>query len=123
MAGVVQFNKKQRDSFTHIPSRLEPASVLRSDGKWPDGISVVPWQRGKLLVWDTTCLDTFAPSYVASAASGAFFHSHSVSLPEVTQIGHYNIIYFLSNILGGLKFPTPHPQAHLSAALFISTTD
>ena len=54
----------------HIPSRLEPASVLRSDGKRPDGISVVRWQRGKLLVWDATCSDTFTPSYVASAASG-----------------------------------------------------
>ena len=68
MAGVVQFNTKQRDSFTYIPSRLEPASVLRSDRRWPDGISVVRWQRGKLLVWDTTCSDTFAPSYVASGA-------------------------------------------------------
>ena len=54
-----------------IPSRLEPASVLCSDGKRPDGISVVPWQRGKLLIWDATCSDTFALSYVASTASGA----------------------------------------------------
>ena len=55
----------------HIPSRLEPTGVYRSDGKRPDGISVVPWQRGKLLVWDATCSDTFAPSYLANAASGA----------------------------------------------------
>ena len=54
----------------HIPSRLEPASVLHSDGKWPDGISVVPWQRGKLLVWDATCSDTFAPSYIARSGAG-----------------------------------------------------
>ena len=36
-----------------------------------DGISVVLGQRGKLLVWDATCSDTFAPSYIATAASGA----------------------------------------------------
>ena len=51
-------------SSAKIPSRLEPSGLYRSDGKRPDGITVVPWQRGKLLVWDATCPDTFAPSYI-----------------------------------------------------------
>ena len=55
----------------HVPSRLEPTGVFRSDGKRPDGITVVPWKRGKLLVWDATCPDTFAPSYLPQATSGA----------------------------------------------------
>ena len=54
----------------HIPSRLEPSGIFRSDGKRPDGITVVPWKSGRLLVWDATCPDTFAPSYLPSAASG-----------------------------------------------------
>ena len=54
-------------SSAKIPSRLEPSGLYRSDGKGPDGISVVPWGRGKLLVWDATCPDTFAPSYSALA--------------------------------------------------------
>ena len=54
----------------HIPSRLEPTGVSRVDGKRPDGITLVPWKRGKLLVWDATCSDTFAPSYVEDAARG-----------------------------------------------------
>ena len=53
----------------HIPSRLEPSGIFRSDGKRPDGITMVPWENGKLLVWDTTCPDTFAPSYTAWATS------------------------------------------------------
>ena len=28
-------------------------------------------KNGKLIVWDATCTDTFAPSYIASAASNA----------------------------------------------------
>ena len=48
----------------HVPSGFEPASVLRKDRKRPDGISVVPWQSGKLLVSDATCSDTFAHLYV-----------------------------------------------------------
>ena len=47
----------------HVPSRLEPSGLYRSDGKRPDGITVVPWKNRKLLVWDATCPDTFAPSY------------------------------------------------------------
>ena len=30
-----------------------------SDGKHPDGVTIVPWERGKVLVWDFTCPDTF----------------------------------------------------------------
>ena len=54
----------------HIPSRLEPTGVSHVDVKRPDGITLVPWKRGKLLVWDATCSDTFAPSYVEDAARG-----------------------------------------------------
>ena len=36
-----------------------------------DGVTLVPWRSGRLLVWDTTCLDTFAPSHLPSAAREA----------------------------------------------------
>ena len=52
----------------HVPSRLEPSGLYRSDGKRPDGVLIVPWKCGQLLVWDATCLDTFAPSYSTIAA-------------------------------------------------------
>ena len=45
---------------------IATSGVYRSDGKWPDRISVVPWKNGKLIVWDATCTDTFAPSYTRS---------------------------------------------------------
>ena len=32
-------------SSAKVPSRLEPAGIYRSDGKRPDGITVVPWER------------------------------------------------------------------------------
>ena len=32
-------------------------------------MSIVPWKSGKLLVWDVTCADTFAPSYTSIASS------------------------------------------------------
>ena len=48
---------------TKVPCHLEPSGLYRSDGKRPDGASLVPWQRGKILVWDATCLDTFSTSH------------------------------------------------------------
>ena len=55
----------------NVPSRLKPSGLERADSKHPDGVTVVPWRRGKHLVWDTTSLDTFAPSYLQSATSAA----------------------------------------------------
>ena len=54
-----------------IPARLEPVSLSRSDGKRPDGATVMPWSHGQLLVWDATCPDTMAHSYRSLACSGA----------------------------------------------------
>ena len=36
-----------------------------------NGVTTVPWKCGKLLVWDGTCPDTFAPSYVSQATTAA----------------------------------------------------
>ena len=54
-----------------IPCQTEPHSLVRSDGKHPDGVTMLPWKSGRPLVWDATCSDTFAPSYVSLAASRA----------------------------------------------------
>ena len=45
-----------------VPSVLEPAGFSRADGKRPDGVTAIPWQRGKPLVWDVTFVDSIAPS-------------------------------------------------------------
>ena len=56
---------------SHIPSRLEPTGLDRSDGKRPDGITMDPWKNGNLLVWDATCSDTYAPSHLAQSTMAA----------------------------------------------------
>lgn len=51
-------------STAGFPSILEPPGLVRTDGKHPDGMTLVPWMRGKCLVWDATCVDTIASSYL-----------------------------------------------------------
>ena len=54
-----------------IPSALEPNGLCREDGKWPDGVTIVPWKSGRSLVWDATCSDTFAASNIQHAVREA----------------------------------------------------
>ena len=41
---------------------LEPRGLYRTDGKRPDGVTMIPWDLGKQLVWDVTVVDALAPS-------------------------------------------------------------
>ena len=54
-----------------IPSVKEPAGLSRSNGKRPDGLSLIPWQEGKCLTWDVTVADTLAATYLASVSTTA----------------------------------------------------
>lgn len=47
-----------------VPCTLEPPGLSRTDGKRPDGLTLVPWERGRCLVWDATCVSTFAASHL-----------------------------------------------------------
>ena len=51
-----------------VPSTKEPSGISRTDGKRPDGLTLIPWQRGKSLAWDVTVVNTLADSYISSAS-------------------------------------------------------
>jgi len=54
-----------------VPSCKEPPGLSRSDGKRPDGVSLIPWSRGRCVTWDVTSPDTLAPSHLVSSATQA----------------------------------------------------
>jgi len=49
---------------TDIPALKEPSGLLRTDGKRPDGVTLLSWKQGKCATWDVTVSDTLAQSYV-----------------------------------------------------------
>jgi len=51
-----------------IPAVTEPVSLIRQDGKRPDGVTLLPWARGKPLAWDITVPDTYAESHLQDTA-------------------------------------------------------
>ena len=65
-ASINNIIKRSLDSLK-IPSHLEPSGLYRSDEKRPDGATIIPWQKGKILVWDATCPNTLAPSHLSLA--------------------------------------------------------
>ena len=54
------------------PAVKEPTGLTRTDGKRPDGSTLVPWSAGKCVLWDITIADIMAPSYatISSVAAG-----------------------------------------------------
>jgi len=50
------------------PREKEPTGLFRTDGKRPDGLTLVPWQSGKSLCWDVTVICPVAESYVTGSA-------------------------------------------------------
>ena len=54
-----------------MPSVLKPPGLSRTDGKRPDGLTLIPWQRGKSLTWDVTVTDTVVDSYLHPTSAKA----------------------------------------------------
>ena len=50
---------------------LEPHGLDRGDGSRPDGKTVFPFSGGRSLVWDCTCVDSFAGVHLNCSAMEA----------------------------------------------------
>src|SRR6218665_3889930 len=51
-----------------VPSMKEPSGLLRTDGKRPDGDTLIPWSAGRYMAWDATVVHTCAASYLSQTA-------------------------------------------------------
>ena len=71
--GIMPLNDLVARGFASagIPVTKEPSGLFRSDGKRPDGLSLIPWLNGKSLCWDVTVIYPLAESYVNEAAREA----------------------------------------------------
>jgi hypothetical protein len=54
-----------------MPSTKEPSGLSRTDGKRPDGLTLIPWQGGRNLIWDVTVADTLAVSHLSATSTTA----------------------------------------------------
>ena len=114
-----------------VPSQKEPYGLARSDGKRPDGVTMLPWKCGRPLIWDATCSDTFVKSYlhVATNRPGAvadlaesrkieMYHhlknTHIIAPVAVESSGAFgsNSLQFLRELASCLRSRTGNPLAY-----------
>ena len=89
----------------NVPATLEPLGLFRDDGKRLDGMTLIPWKRNSCMVWDATCVDTLAASYInktkikaGSAAEKAALKKHN--LYKAVKERNYMLIPFAVETLG-----------------------
>jgi hypothetical protein len=68
-----------------IPAVKEPIGLVRSNGKRPDGATLVPWSRGKPLAWDVTVPDTYAQSHINETARSSGAAANRAAVLKTTK--------------------------------------
>ena len=84
--------KRSLDS-AKIPSHLKPTGLYHTDGKRPDGGTLVPWKDGRVLVWDITCADIPAPSHRQLASREARAVAASAKQRKKNRYAHFEATY------------------------------
>ncbi|KAH0810009.1 hypothetical protein GEV33_012782 [Tenebrio molitor] len=86
--------------------RKQPNGLSRDDGKRPDGMTLVPWNKGQPLVWDVTVVDTLADSYVLKTSEVSGFAAEMACKRKHNK---YRSIISSNYIFKGLAFETLGP--------------
>jgi len=81
-----------------IPASKEPSDLARRDGKRPDGLTLIPFQGGKPLVWDVTVTTSLAESYVDTAAIRAGLVAEQAANRKLTKYAELAPDYILQPI-------------------------
>ena len=64
----------------------EPHSLCGRSDKRPDGVTQIPWRRGRCLAWDATCPNTFTQSYVQSTSNVAGSAAAGAELKKTAEV-------------------------------------
>ena len=72
----------------------EPSGICFSH-KQPDGMSLIPWEKGRCLSWDVTIADTFADLYIKHTAEAASAVAKRATLNKIRKYEHlsHNFIF------------------------------
>ena len=59
--------------------------IIITDGKRPDGLTLVPWCTGKPLTWDVMAVSTLADSYVDLVAREAEAPAEQATVRKISK--------------------------------------
>jgi len=103
-----------------IPCTKELLGLSRSDGKRPNGLSLVPWEAGKPLTWDVTVIYPLADSYVAAAAREAGSAAKEAATRKTAKYSNIQAYHIFQPVAVELFGPIAFSFLNSVASLVIS---
>ena len=82
-----------------IPTHTEPTGNVSQGSKRPDGVTMIPWARGKPLAWDVIVSDTYVESHIISTsaeAGAAAKRAAAIKTTKFSDITSTHIFYPIS---------------------------
>jgi len=76
-----------------IPTVREPPGICGDNLMRPDGITAIPWNRGKCIAWDFTCPDSFAESHVRDTAKQAGAAARTAEINKTAKYAGVSPLY------------------------------
>ena len=73
----------------------EPSGLVVGCALRPDGVTLIPWSRGRCLAWDATTPDTLATSHLPSTrhtAGSAAEHSSTIKIQKYSALSTTHIV-------------------------------
>ena len=77
----------------------EPSGLVTGSALRPDGVTLIPWARGKCLAWDATIVDTVAASHLPTTkdlAGAAATHAAELKRQKYASLAPTHLIVPIS---------------------------
>ena len=71
-----------------ILAKLQPTGTERDSDKRPDGMTMLPWKRGKAAAWDVTVVDTMAQSYIDHSLTTVGYAANEAEQKKAEKYRH-----------------------------------
>ena len=98
--GYPQFSDRADVGNFDLPSMLELQGLYRTDGERPDGVTMIPWDMGKQLVWDIKVEDALAPSRLNATGGCSLCNPVTTAIEaEPRKIEKYRELISIDTIL------------------------
>jgi len=82
----------------HIPTLEEPQNLTRSDGRRPDGVTLILFEQGKSLVYDVTTRCSLAQTYLDASARNRRYVANKADSDKLAKYADLRARYLVQAV-------------------------